>query len=522
MPTRHRSPQRLAVGPGPSRLATLPPRCGRPWRRVALLLAAVALAVHSGLAAPSIKVATQVPGASPFINSLVLTVDNPAGLDYVTFTVQSKPGSVVRPVSARYSADYLRRRGYLDAASGLVTVPVFGLYAKYTNTVDLQAVFLNGYTQNSQAQIATPALRNDAHKRPQVVLPRTADTTLSYDYMLVKSYANAYGPMVIDTDGEIRWVNTSGVPDVTQYVGFPAIFYQNGVYTPFGTGVQRVELDGTATQIGNYADQNVATLHHNIDVGRDGLLIEVDTPDLIECTALEINPTTGAILHTWNFADIVSAAMTAGGDDPTQFVKPAPADWFHNNSITYRASDNTLIVSGREDFVMAIDYDSGALRWILGDPSKYWYTFPSLRAYALNLGPSTQPPVGEHSLSIVRDRLLLFDNGFGSQRQPIPGKSRTYSAARKYKIDLTTHTATEIWRYTNDKTLYSPVCSSIYEDQPNNYLLNYSDIEPGELSSLVGLNAAGQKVFDYRYAENVKCIQGWNATPIHLENLVFN
>ena len=157
-----------------------------------------------------------------------------------------------------------------------------------------------------------------------------------------------------------------------------------------------------------------------------------------------------------------------------------------------------------------------------GDTSKYWYQFPSLRKYALNLGPHTKAPIGQHAISIVRDRLLLFDDGFESQNQPYPGISRHYSAPRKYLIDTTANLATETWSYTDDKLIYSPVCSSVYEDQPKNFLIDYATEGPFMFADLMGLNAAGEKVFDYKYPEVDTCGSGWNATPAHLENMVFN
>jgi hypothetical protein len=90
-------------------------------------------------------------------------------------------------------------------------------------------------------------------------------------------------------------------------------------------------------------------------------------------------------------ADIISAAMIAGGDDPSLFVYPAPTDWFHNNATAYRSSDNSLIVSSRENFVIAIDYDSGNIKWILCDPTKHWYEFQSLRQFSLTLAAGTLP-----------------------------------------------------------------------------------------------------------------------------------
>jgi hypothetical protein len=38
---------------------------------------------------------------------------------------------------------------------------------------------------------------------------------------------------------------------------------------------------------------------------------------------------------------------------------------------------------------------------------------------------------------------------------------------------------------------------------------------------LLGLTAAGNKVFDYRYGQQSACHTAWNAIPVHFENLAF-
>ena len=512
-------------------------RCFSPAARSwagALLAAMAALLVPTrGQASPSVRIATQTPGATPFVSLLSVALDDPAQLDYVVFEVQPKPGSVTRPVAARYSAGYLRGRNGVDPQTGVATVPVFGLYAGYANTVNLTVHFLNGSTEVLQFAVPTADYKGDLHKHPEVVQARTADTSLSYDFILLKDASgpqepmqNVNSPLILDTDGEIRWVGNS------MTAGASSTFYNNGVYVGVGIGIlARVELDGTVSNIGDYTSLDTVGFHHNIDAGRDGLLLELNTATQTENLIVEADPTTGQILRSWQMADIISAAMTAGGDDPTQFVKPAPDDWFHNNSATYRASDNTLIVSSRENFVIAVDYDTKAIKWILGDTTKSWYQFPSLRQYALALGPNTKAPIGQHAVSVVRDRLLLFDDGFGSLNQVVTGKSRSYSAARKYLVDSTALTATETWNYTADKLLSSPICSSVYEDQPHNFLIDFATVGlptdpfmPTMSSSvdLMGLNAAGEKVFDYKYPEYNGCGTGWNAQVVHLENLVFN
>ena len=168
---------------------------------------------------------------------------------------------------------------------------------------------------------------------------------------------------------------------------------------------------------------------------------------------------------------------------------------------------------------MAIDYDSGALKWILGDPTKHWHTFSSLRAFQLNLGLDTLPPIGQHAVSVPDDKLLLFDDGAASVYQIPTGESRTYSAPRKYAIDTVHATATEIYHYLADPSIYSPFCSSVYEDAPNNYLVDYTTGGPYLFTGIVGLDDQGNEAFEYRYDELLFCATAWNAYILHWEDL---
>ena len=281
-----------------------------------------------------------------------------------------------------------------------------------------------------------------------------------------------------------------------------------------------MEFDGAVTTVANYA--GVIDFHHNIDYGKRGIILDEDLPGSVEATNIEVDAQ-GNILKTWDLVTIISNAMIAGGDDPTPFVRPL-ADWFHNNAVAYRKSDNSLVVSSRENFVICIDYDTGAIKWILGDTTKLWYQFPSLRQYALTLGPDTLPPIGQHALSFTDDdKLLLFDDGQNSLNQSPPGTQRPYSAPRKYDINLVTKVATEIWNYPNAQSLFSPFCSSVYEDAPDNYLIDYaiiSNLGSTTFMELLGLSSSGATVFDYRYT-TTNCNAAWNAIPVHLDGMQF-
>lgn len=469
----------------------------------------------------TITIVSQNAGPTPFISDLQLMASNPSAVKSIKFSIAPKSGSVTRPISATYTAAYLQNRGYFNLQTGAITLPVFGLYAGYSNQVTLNCSFSDNSTQQLTATVSTAAFSETCgYSSPMITQARTSDTSLSYDFMLLKVSCGTQSPAIIDTDGVVRWVGTAGVS------AFGSMFFDNGFYisspppnssTP--TGITRMEFDGTYTFLKDYSNIGVTNSgHHNYDPAKRGMLLTVNTTAYTESTVLEVDAS-GNLLQTWNLAQIISAAMTAGGDDPSQFVQPAPNDWFHNNANTYRASDDSLIVSSRENFVIALDYSTGAIKWILGDPTKQWYQFPSLRKYALTVGPNSLPPIGQHAISITYDDdLLLFDNGTASLDHTPAGASRSYSAPRKYHIDTVNKIATEVWNYPNGESIYSNFCGSVYEDQPLNYLIDYANATPSA-PILIGLNSSGNKVFEYQYKNG--CGVAWNAIPIHLEQLVF-
>ena len=453
-------------------------------------------------------------GPTPFIRFVNTEIDDIAGFDFAEFLIFPETGSGTRPIRARYQRSYLETRGYFDPLTGKLTIPIFGLYAGRANRVTINLRFSSRFhpVERLRMTITTPAYDGGTYSHPVVVQPRVPSTSLSYDFILLKNFADPTTPIIIDSDGEVRWVGTAGVAAQT------CMMFDNAFYLTSGTQLLRTEFDGRTYVVADYGDKGIVGFHHNIDAGRDGMILEVDTVDQSESVNIEVDAG-GNVLRTWKLADVISAAMIAGGDDPRQFVYPAPNDWFHNNACTYRSSDNSLIVSSRENFVIAIDYDSGNIKWILGDPTKHWYQFASLRHFSLSLAPGTLPPIGQHSVSMPRDQLLLFDDGTGSNFQEPPGETRSYSAPRKYQIDLRTHKATEIWHYYAEPSIYSPYCSSVYEDAPNNYLIDYTQAGPYIYTDIVGLDPSGNVAFDYQYELLGFCATAWNAIQIHWENL---
>jgi arylsulfate sulfotransferase len=489
-----------------------------------LVLLVVPFAVSNQADDATIRINGHTPGLTPFISNVSLTASDTTDLKSIQFTIAPKPGSVTRALSGTYANYYLVNRGFENPQTGEIMLPVYGLYAGHANTVTLTYRFKDGSSKQANTTIRTAAYVDQCgYNNATLLQPRTDSTDLSYDYIFISNGGcEGNSPVIIDTDNEVRWASPTSILNA---LNASSLFINNAVYETQGARLRRVDLDGTITVLGDYSSEGVENFHHNIDPGKTGALLEADTTAYYESVVMEVD-FSGKLLKTWNLANIISAAMRAGGDDPSQFVfRRTPQsnnDWFHNNAVTYDRADDSLIVSSRENFVIAIDYETGAIKWILGDPTKKWYQFPSLRQFALRVAPGSLAPIGQHGLSITYDEaLLLHDNGNPASFQHRPNEaSRNYSSPRKYQLDLNTKVATEVWNYEQNQSVYSPICSCVYEDAPLNYLIDFASAQGISDAILIGLDAAGNKIFWYQYATR-GCNTAYNSRPIHLENTKF-
>ena len=196
------------------------------------------------------------------------------------------------------------------------------------------------------------------------------------------------------------------------------------------------------------------------------------------------------------------------------------------NATVYDPRDNTIIISSRENFLIKLNYATHDIVWMFGDPTKYWYTFPSLRAKALTLDAGGLYPVGQHGVSITSDGyVMIFNDGFGSLNQPSgtsAGITRTYSAVSTYSINTTTMTAHEVWDFDYRQTIFSAICGSSYEAPGKTYLVDFAAAANRTQARLVGLDRNHNVAFDFQYAQPTQCGAAWNAIPIQLDRLQIN
>lgn len=461
------------------------------------------------------------PGITPFISSVQLVGQSISRLDSVMFRISPKPASVSQPVNVTWSMSALTDRGYVH--DNTINLPVFGLYANYQNFVTLALTFDDGSMQSLQYTIATQPYTDPTgvYLTPTIIKARAPGSALGFSFFIMKSLITP--PVIVDTDGEIRWT----VPGSSTQ----AVYFANGEFvrgSNNSANITLLQFDGTESALPAILPQPLlGSFQHNIDPGRSGVLAEFNGTDSLGSSIgdilSEISPFSNqAPFRTFDMATILTSYMQANDDDPTAFVRPG-VDWFHLNASTYDPQDNSVIVSSRENFLIKLDYATGDIIWILGDPTKYWYTFPSLRGKALLLDGGGLYPIGQHGVSITSDGdVMVFNDGDGSFNQPSgepAGITRTYSAVSAYSIDTSTMTAHEVWDFDYGQSIYSPICGSSYEAPGKTYLVDYATAANYTEARLVGLDSNHNVVFDFQYESPGFCYAAWNAIPVELENL---
>ena len=460
-------------------------------------------------------------GATPFIAQLSYALRNFNQVERIDYRIAPRPGAHSQAAVVTMEHGWLARRAAWNPAganAGSIAFPVFGLYANHRNELTVTTTFRDGSKHVAQVALPTGPFSGPAalYGQPEIRRARGAASP-GFDYMLIRNGITS--PVVVDTDGQLRWVGVGLGDSFSSLFGLDA-FYVGDAASPL---LHRMDVDGSFRS-SVLSDSRYSNFHHELAQGKNGFLAQFDVREnnllRLESTIAEID-TGGRVLKEWDLSRIFRDTMRAGGDDPSNFVRDG-IDWFHSNSAIYDRQDNAILVSSRENFVVKLDYDSGAIRWILGDPAKHWYVnYPSLRALALRVTEGNVP-VGQHALSVLANReLLLFNNGLASLNQPAGaprGMNRTFSTPSRYAIDEQSRTAREVWSWEGERELYSDICSSTYEAAPNRYLVAYSVLAERTQARLIALNSAGAVAFDFAYPSTV-CDTVFLARPFALNAL---
>jgi hypothetical protein len=115
---------------------------------------------------------------------------------------------------------------------------------------------------------------------------------------------------------------------------------------------------------------------------------------------------------------------------------------------------------------------------------------------------------------------MLFDNGTESFHHSPVGVTRYYSVPRQYQINTKggRFEAKEVWNFEHGRTVWSPICSSIYQSGTS-FLVDYASEDWGNVRVL-GLDSKSNIAFEYKMP-GAGWGMGWNSLPIGFENLSY-
>ncbi len=379
------------------------------------------------------------------------------------------------------------------------TIPVIGMYADTLNTVDIRIVNNSGDTvAQSSVVITTQSLPVDM---PTSIVAGSFDETKLEKGMYLVSNFSTIGlpgrpsiPYILDDYGDIRWVL-----DYSGYAPLAAMFYDDGIARLrngnfyFGDNKTSViyEVDMLGKIINTWTMPGYSFHHEVYEETNGNFLLTAtkagstfsDGAATTEDYIIEIDRNTKQIITAIDLKESLDEYRRAWGIG-------MPGDWAHGNAIFEDATDQTIVVSLRNQGVIKLDR-SNNIKWILA-PHKGWGTnrrgedlnqflltpldaagnviADTTVAYGSTITPDFEWNCYQHSpIQLPNGNMMLFDNGTNRTLDSLDGNAiynsrpGKYSRAAEYKIDPVKMTVQQIWEYgkERDVTCYSSIISSV-------------------------------------------------------------
>ncbi len=186
-----------------------------------------------------------------------------------------------------------------------------------------------------------------------------------------------------------------------------------------------------------------------------------------------IDRTSGEVLKTWDLRALLpinkGAAASASG-----------SDWFHGAAVDFDKASNAILIAGaNRDVVVSLDFESGAINWMLGDPLGW----PEDLVQQYFLKPEGDNFMWSYVVNDVaaldEQQILCFDNGYLRAKKgadPMPLAER-FSRVVCYQIDAQNKNVRQVWEHgaAEKDALYSPYLSNcaVYGD---GVLMNFGGI----------------------------------------------
>ena len=344
-------------------------------------------------------------------------------------------------------------------------LPIYGLYADYNNEIIIK------YGDISKTiYIKTEKLPDDFVLPTSVKSDKSKlDNELYFFSPSSKGYVCAY-----DANGDVRWYLTESFTwSINRLKNGNLLISTERLVNPpyYTTGLYEMNLLGKI-----YTEFSLSGGYHHdyFELENGNLLVASDNfiDGTVEDYIVELDRKTGNIVKTFDLKDILNI-NDGKSENWTDY------DWFHNNSVWYDKNTNSITLSGRhQDAVINIDYDSGKLNWIIGDPTNWSSEY---QQYFFKPIGDFEWQWSQHAAMITPEGyVFIFDNGNNKSKikeEYVPATD-SYSRGVMYKIDTTNMTIEQVWQYGKERgsSYYSPYISDVDYIDSNHYIVHSGGI----------------------------------------------
>ena len=321
-------------------------------------------------------------------------------------------------------------------------IPVYGLYPGQINTIEL-----------ALASGEKTSLTVETEAAPEKVkLPTKMETTAAYfqDNLMFVSPTSPAMAAAYDYRGDVRWYSPVNFAfDIKRAAnGRLLLGTQRLLMSPYHTtGVFEMGMIGKI-----YKEFRLpGGYHHDQIEMEDGNLI-ILTQDLkrgtVEDMCVLVDRNTGEILKTWDYQKVLPTNAGGSGSQDKH-------DWFHNNAVWYDKKTHSLTLSGRhQDAIINLDYETGALNWVIGDPENWPEDF--VKKYFFK-------PIGkgdfdwqyeQHACVVLPDGdVMSFDNGHwrAKSKEKYLAAKDNFSRGVRYRINTDKMEIEQVWQYGKER-----------------------------------------------------------------------
>lgn len=351
-------------------------------------------------------------------------------------------------------------------------IEVLGLYPDTINKVTLEYAE-NDAVFRKDLEIKTGKLPDDFVIATNVKADKTKlDESFYFFSPASRGYTSAY-----DVNGDVRWyLSNNAVWRIKRLANGHLMTSTERLINPpyYMTGLYEIDMLGKI-----YNEYTIPGGYHHdyYEMENGNILVASDDFNNIDGTVedyiVEIDRNTGKVVKEFDLKDLLN--MEDG-----QSENWTAYDWFHNNAVWYDKKTNSITLSGRhQDAVINIDYKSGKLNWIIGDPTNWSKEYQ--KYFFKPVGNNFEWQWSQHAAMVTPEGyIFILDNGNNKSKDKdkYVAAENSYTRGVMYKIDTKKMTIEQIWQYGKERgsSFYSPYISDVDYLAENHYIVHSGGI----------------------------------------------